>query len=132
MMAAASPARPVLTLIMSDNADFREMYSLYLNTVGVSVAEARDGAEALTIAAQLSPDVIAADLGRANHVVDLCDGLRAQSHTSHIPLIAVTGYSTDSLRAEASAAGCATVIQLPCPPEALLATIYRVLRTPAH
>jgi DNA-binding response OmpR family regulator len=52
---ATGVARPLL-LIVDDNADTREMYSIYLSMCGYNVETAQDGHVAVIKARRLYPD----------------------------------------------------------------------------
>ena len=47
---------------MEDNEDIRQMHGDLFTFVGLRVAEARDGSEAILMSAQLKPDLIIMDM----------------------------------------------------------------------
>src|SRR5687767_12042551 len=50
-------------LVVEDNADSATAVSQFLSTLGYAVEIARNGTEALTVAASLVPDVVFIDIG---------------------------------------------------------------------
>jgi hypothetical protein len=60
--------------------------------------------------------------------VELCRRLRSTPTTSHIPIIALTGHSTEiDDRERAVQAGSDAVLSKPCDPKRLIAELHRVL-----
>ncbi len=57
---------PPLILIADDDADFKEILSAKLLASGYQIAEASDGAEAITKAKNLIPDLIVMDIQMPN------------------------------------------------------------------
>jgi CheY-like chemotaxis protein len=126
-----SGVRRPLALIVDDHADTRDGYALYLLAQGILVVEAQDGAEAVAHAKNLQPDIIATDLTlRDCSGAGLCAQLKKDDITKDIPVIAVTGPAMSAEIASALASGCVAVLVKPCPPDALLSEIKRVLRLP--
>ena len=84
---------PPLILIADDNVDTREMYALYLTTVGYRVETAEDGHEAILRARAMHPDLIVMDL-----TMPKMDGwaaireLQSRAMTAAIPVIVLTGH----------------------------------------
>jgi CheY-like chemotaxis protein len=118
-------AGPVL--LVEDDAASREMYSLAFRMEGFEVVEAQTAAEALEHAASVHPAVVVADvLLPGMDGVDLCARLRQADGMSSLPVVAVTGYPTASLRPEA-ATTFSSILVKPCPPDKLIAEVRRVL-----
>lgn len=57
---------PPLILIADDDADFKEILSAKLLAAGYQIAEAKDGAEAITKAKSLIPDLVIMDIQMPN------------------------------------------------------------------
>lgn len=57
---------PPLILIADDDMDFKEILSAKLLAAGFQIAEAKDGAEAITKAKSLTPDLIIMDIQMPN------------------------------------------------------------------
>jgi CheY-like chemotaxis protein len=110
-----------LVLIADDNGDTRDMYALYLTTVGYNVETAADGREAVVKALTMRPDVIVMDL----HMPGV-DGwramreIRAHPKTATTPIVVLTGHDFKAyLRASAVAEGAHSFLTKPCLPEEL-------------
>jgi CheY-like chemotaxis protein len=114
-------------LVVDDDRDGREMYSATLTMAGFRVEQAMDGFEAVDKGYKLHPDLILMDL-----LMPRLDGwevigwLKNNRNTCEIPIVAVTGAQAEQ-RELAREAGVHSVLVKPCPPEALLGEIRRVL-----
>lgn len=95
-----------LILVVDDSIDNLTMISLDLQQNGYRVATATNGAEALEVAALINPDLIIMDLAMPE-----VDGLestrqiRLDADLKHIPVIAITAFSTDGFRRAAHETG---------------------------
>src|SRR5260370_9876670 len=88
----ASAARP-LVLIVEDNHDLRELYSMYFTSQGFLVDTASDGHSALAHALERRPDLVVTDLSMP-HLGgwEMTRRLKQEPSTAHIPVIACTGH----------------------------------------
>jgi two-component system cell cycle response regulator DivK len=126
-MDAPNESAPMV-LIVDDFDDNRQMYAEYLKYCGFRVAEAADGAEAVTTAIALLPDVVVMDLS-----LPVLDGweatrrLKGDARTRHIPVVALTGHALEGHSQGAREAGCDAFLAKPCLPEKLLETVERML-----
>jgi two-component system, cell cycle response regulator DivK len=117
-----------LVLVVDDDRDGREMYTATLGAAGFRVEQATDGFEAVDKGYKLRPDVILMDL-----LMPRLDGwevigwLKNNRNTCDIPIVAVTGAHAEQ-RELARQAGVHSVLVKPCPPEALLGEIRRLLQ----
>jgi CheY-like chemotaxis protein len=117
-----------LILVVDDYQDAREMYAEYLQFSGFRVAEARNGSEAVERAVALKPDLILMDLSLPG-----MDGweatrrLKADEHTRHIPVVALTGHALAGASDGARKAGCDSFVTKPCLPDALVVEVRRML-----
>ncbi|HEY0512116.1 MAG TPA: ATP-binding protein [Thermoanaerobaculia bacterium] len=101
-------ARPdaLRVLVVDDNADAAELLATSVQMMGHLARVAHDGPTGLRIAAQFRPDVALLDIG-----LPVMDGYELARHLRALPglaavrLIAVTGYSQESDRLDAEAAG---------------------------
>ena len=115
-------------LIVEDQHDLRQLYVQHLTISGFDVIEAANGAEAIERASSGQPDVVIMDLS-----LPIIDGweatktLKADARTSHIPVIALTAHDGAGELERATSAGCNWFIPKPCPPDALIAELRRVL-----
>src|SRR3954464_13826197 len=94
-------------LLVEDNEMNRDMLSRRLQRRGYAVVTAPDGEQGHSLASSESPDLILMDIGLPE-----MDGwevtrlLKSNSHTSHIPIIALTAHALVTDRAKAFEAGC--------------------------
>jgi two-component system cell cycle response regulator DivK len=120
-------ARPLL-LIAEDDSALRGLYVEHLSISGFDVIEAADGAVAIESTSSRQPDVVVMDLS-----LPIIDGweatrrLKSDARTAHIPVVALTAYDTSPELQRAMLAGCDWFIPKPCPPDALVTEIRRVL-----
>jgi CheY-like chemotaxis protein len=108
-------------LVVDDSADIRELWRLWLTFWGFSVHEARNGYDAIQKATELQPDLILMDLWMP--VVDGVEAMRRQkadSRTSHVPVLAVSAQSHAPDSSAALAAGADAFLTKPCDPDRLL------------
>ena len=104
-------------LVVDDYDDAREMYAEFLELAGYRVSQAKNGVEALKKADGLVPDVILMDLSLPD-----MDGIEVMRS---IPVVVVTGHSPENL--EADSLQCDGFVTKPCPPDALVAEVARLL-----
>ena len=94
-------------LLVEDNEMNRDILFRRLEKAGYEVTIAVDGEEAVSKGHSDKPSVILMDLG-----LPKIDGweatrrLKADAETSHIPIIALSGYAMADERQKAFAAGC--------------------------
>jgi two-component system cell cycle response regulator DivK len=102
----ATDQNDYLILVVDDSIDNLTMISLDLQQNGYRVATATNGAEALKVASLINPDLIIMDLAMPE-----VDGLestrqiRQDADLKHIPVIAITAFSTDGFRRAAHETG---------------------------
>jgi len=115
-------------LIVDDFEDNRAMYAEFLRFSGFEVVEASNGIEAIDRAQKQLPDLVVMDLS-----LPVLDGweatrrLKKDPRTRHIPIVALTGHALEGHSEGARQAGCDEFLAKPCLPEALLATVQRML-----
>jgi len=115
-------------LLVDDYRDALDVWEWYLRSQGYDVLTATNGLEAVRLAETNNPDVIVMDLELPG--VSGCEAarrLRASPATTHIPLVAATGYSHERQLAEARAAGFERILIKPCDPSQLVEEIERAL-----
>ncbi|MBD3216601.1 MAG: response regulator [Candidatus Lokiarchaeota archaeon] len=94
-------------LLVEDNEMNRDMLSRRIARRGFEVTTAVDGAEAIAMAKEASPDLILMDMS-----LPTIDGweatrrIKAKPETSAIPIIALTAHAMEGDREKALAAGC--------------------------
>jgi two-component system, cell cycle response regulator DivK len=113
---------------VDDYRDALEMWALYLRSHGYEVLTSEDGLAALRVAQDETPDLVVLDLDLPSlSGTDVARRLRADPLTAKMPLIAVTGHSSDRHRSEALQAGFDTILIKPCDPPGLVREIVRLL-----
>ena len=123
----SNPTTP-LVLVVDDYQDAREMYSEYLKASGFRVAEARTGIEAVAKARELKPDCILMDLSLPG--IDGWEAtrqLKADRATTHIPVVAITGHTSELASRDARAAGCSSFVLKPALPDAVVAEVRKAI-----
>jgi CheY-like chemotaxis protein len=104
------------------------MYAQQLELSGFDVIEAGNGEDAVTRTAADSPDVVLMDVS-----LPVLDGweatrrLKTDERTAHIPIVALTAHDESGDLQRATRAGCDWFVPKPCPPDALIVEIQRVL-----
>jgi len=103
--ADGAPLPPII-LVVEDDADTRELYSVFFEAHGMWVAGAADPAEAIGAVDELRPDLIVTDVGFHGQPLglELIDMLKRHAATANVPVILLSGRSSNSLPA-------ATVVQ---------------------
>jgi CheY-like chemotaxis protein len=123
---SSSTRRKINTvLVVDDFLDLRQVFTEILTREGFAVVEAADGRAAVATARASKPDVIVMDLS-----LPVMDGaqaarvLRSDPATWHIPILAVTGYSS-------AAVGVGPLFEAilikPIDPTELAARVWRAL-----
>ncbi len=123
----ATRARPLI-LLAEDQSDLRHLYSTQLSLCGFDVIEAENGVDAIAHTTDRAPDVVLMDLSLP--VVDGWEAtrrLKSDRRTAHIPVVALTAHDGSAELERATRAGCDWFVPKPCPPDALIAEIRRVL-----
>ena len=119
--------RPLI-LIVEDQSELRALYVQHLTISGFDVIEAGNGEDAVTRGTAQFPDVILMDLS-----LPIVDGweatrrLKADSRTAHIPVVALTAHDGSGELQRATSAGCDWFVPKPCPPDALITEVRRIL-----
>ena len=119
--------QPVV-LIVEDQYDLRQLYAQHLSISGFDVIEAANGAEAIERASSGQPNIVLMDLS-----LPIVDGweatrrLKADARTSHIPVVALTSHDGAGELERATSAGCDWFVPKPCPPDALITELRRIL-----
>ena len=119
--------RPLVVLV-EDQPDLRRLYAEQLTISGFDVVEAGDGADAITHTTALGPDVVLMDLSLPG--IDGWEAttrLKNDERTAHIPVVALTAHDGAGELERATRAGCDWFVPKPCPPDALIVEVRRVL-----
>jgi two-component system, cell cycle response regulator DivK len=124
---AAQRRRP-LVLIVEDQSELRRLYAQQFSLSGFDVIEAGNGADAIEHTTAHAPDVVLMDLSLP--VVDGWEAtrrLKSDLRTAHIPVVALTAHDGSGELQRATRAGCDWFVPKPCPPDALITEVRRVL-----
>jgi CheY-like chemotaxis protein len=117
-------------LLVEDNEMNRDMLSRRLKRNGYDVVIAIDGQQGVDMAASEAPDLILMDMSLP--VIDGWEAtrrLKGDARTSHIPVVALTAHDGSGELQRATRAGCDWFVPKPCPPDALVTEVRRVLET---
>jgi len=117
-----------LVLIVDDNWDTRELYSLYFRSQGYAVSTAHDGRQGVDLALTSRPDVIVMDLSMPGlDGIAATRKLRRDPRTHRLPILILTGYPARAIQSGALEAGADAFLTKPCLPEDLERQVRRVL-----
>ncbi|MBM7503227.1 response regulator [Agromyces aurantiacus] len=108
-------------LVADDDAQLQRALRITLGSRGYEVLAARDGAEAIDLAANAHPDLILLDLGMPN--VDGMDVIRAVRAWSKVPIVVLSGRTDSAEKVEALDAGADDYVTKPFAMDELLARI---------
>ena len=117
-----------LVLLVEDQSDLRQLYAQELAFSGFDVIEAENGEDAIARTSSAVPDVVLMDLSLP--VIDGWEAtrrLKNDSRTAHIPIVALTAHDGSGELQRATRAGCDWFVPKPCPPDALITEVRRVL-----
>jgi len=121
-------AKRLRILVVEDNADSRELYTLVLTRAGFEVKGAVDGEQALEMLDQCDPDLLITDIQTPNlSGIDLIRRIRANENWAKLPIIAVTAFGPDQL-AHAALHGATRVLRKPFEPNRLLSAVFELTR----
>jgi two-component system, cell cycle response regulator DivK len=116
-------------LVVEDHDDNLQILRDLLGSAKYDMVEARDGQQALIVAARHLPDLILMDIQ-----LPLLDGyevtrrLKADPALKAVPIIVITSYALSGDEEKAYAAGCDAYVSKPYDPIALLEMIRQFFR----
>jgi CheY-like chemotaxis protein len=118
-----------LVLVVDDHVDSRDLLAAVLREIGVSLAEAGTGKEALErLRAWPVPRLVLLDLSLPDcHGTDVVKAIKSDPQTTGIPVIALSASVTDADKAAAAAAGCEGFIEKPALPDDVVEMVRRTL-----
>ena len=115
-----APHHSLRVLVVDDDADTLDSLSRLLSRCGHETRTARDGPEALAVAAGFRPDVAVLDLGLPGmDGYEVARRLRQDAELKRVPLIAMTGYSREEDRSRSREVGIDQHLVKPVEPEKL-------------
>lgn len=115
-----------LILVVEDDATMQKMALKILRSRGFSAGLARNGREAVAMAANLKPGLILMDLSLPEmNGWEATRALKADPALARIPVVAITAHAMVGDRETALAAGCAECLTKPYELEDLIALVER-------
>ncbi|MBP6011272.1 MAG: phosphate regulon transcriptional regulator PhoB [Alphaproteobacteria bacterium] len=122
-------ARKPLILIVEDEAPLMTLLRYNVEKEGYRAVEARDGEDALMLAAEETPDLVLLDwmLPRVSGI-EVCRRLRGRSETRNVPIIMLTARGEEADRVRGLDMGADDYITKPFSMTELLARVRAVLR----
>lgn len=120
-------------LVVDDERNIRHMLRIMLEMSGYTVIEAADGMDALETAVLTKPDLIILDVIMPNlDGLSVCNQLKTNRTTAHIPILMMSGDSTSKQNEDAFEACADQFIRKPFQFDQLLAHIKQVLKKPVE
>src|SRR5437868_2091827 len=108
-------------LIVEDNTELLELLRLSLKQAGFCVITAANGVEALKKARTVSPDLVVLDLVLPElDGFAVCEALKRGSETASIPVIMLTGLTSEFTRFAGLESGANEYVTKPINPNQLL------------
>ena len=119
-------------LVVEDEPNQVELIEFNLNSQGYEVVVARDGEEALNLAAEENPDLILLDwmLPKVSGI-EVCRQLRRSKMTREIPIVILTARSEESDKIRGLDIGADDYITKPYSIKELLARVRAAMRRPS-
>jgi CheY-like chemotaxis protein len=120
---------PAIALLMEGRNNFRTAYSEALRLAGLTVTEARDVQQALDAVSTIQPTIIVAgfDSETRDDCLSLCRAMKADPHTTRIPIVLTTPDPSADNVALATDPGVLVLTLMPSDGAKLTAAINGVL-----
>ena len=113
-------------LLVEDERKLRELVRSYLERAGFAVLSSESGAEAISLAASASPDLVVLDLGLPDVPGEtVARELRANGHT---PILMLTARSAEEDRIRGLELGADDYVTKPFSPRELVLRVQAILR----
>ena len=120
-------------LVVDDDRSVAKFIETNLRLEGFDVRIAHDGDDALESVQREAPDLVLLDWGMPRmDGIEVCEKLRADPHTAHIPVMMVTGRSRAVDKVMGLTAGADDYIVKPFDPLELIARVRATLRRNAE
>ena len=113
-------------LVVDDELDVVELIARTLRDDGFEVICAHDGISALDLVSLEKPDLAIVDIMMpmmSGH--EVCEQIKANPQTNHIPVICVSSAHTPDARAQSLRMGASTLVVKPFMPAELVAQVRR-------
>jgi CheY-like chemotaxis protein len=122
---SASTARKKI-LIIDDQPDVLRVLTLSLRHLGYETCEASDAGAGIRMSFIENPDLIVMDVSLPDSSgLETAKRIKDNSQTSHIPIVACSGWKSDEILAQAEEAGIVEFLSKPISPELLAAVIEK-------
>lgn len=119
--------RKQIVLVVEDNENERELYTLLLEMKGFKVKSVDTGQGALAELQRDPPDIILTDIAMPNmNGLDLVRQIKSRTELASIPIIVMTAFDDHYLK-WAECMGATKTISKPFEPDDLFMTILKVL-----
>jgi CheY-like chemotaxis protein len=116
-------------LLVDDNSEWLELLRLNFKQAGFSIATARNGLEALKKARSVEPDAVVLDLVLPElDGFAVCETLRRSEATAKIPVIMLTGLTSEMTRCAGLESGATEFVTKPASLEHLLSRVKHWIR----
>ena len=93
-------------IVVEDTFDDQQLASAILSHSGIDVRIAQNGRECIDLLDQIDPTLIVTDLAMPDmDGWEMLKALRSNTHTDHIPVVAVTAYDSVDVAHDAQKAG---------------------------
>ncbi len=120
-------------LIVDDDPDIRKIMTRFLSAKDYEVAVASDGFEAGTKVMDFNPDLLVLDLIMPGiDGFEVCKRIKKNPRTSHIKVLAITGYDTEENRDRIMEAGVDGYLAKPIERDRLLEEVEVLLAGFGH
>jgi two-component system, OmpR family, phosphate regulon response regulator PhoB len=116
-------------LLVEDDAALAELLIWHFEREGYAVRHTPDGEEALTMAAERTPDIVLLDWMIDNLAgIEVCRRLRRADDTANVPIIMLTARGEEEDRVRGLTTGADDYVTKPFSPRELIARVTAVLR----
>ena len=116
-------------LIVDDSSALREMVSGLLAKAGMTILEAKDGAEAQKKITVSAPDLVILDIVMPNmNGYELCRWIKTNPSTKDLPVVICSSKSEDFDRYWGMKQGADAYIAKPFRPDEMVETVKQLLR----
>jgi CheY-like chemotaxis protein len=122
-----APLRRKKILIIDDHSDVRRVLTITLRHLNYETCEAANASEGIKMSLAENPDLILMDLSLPDSSgLATAKRIKEDSKTSHIPIVACSGWKSDEIEAQAAEAGIVEFLAKPISPEQLAELIEKL------
>ncbi|NPD16188.1 response regulator [Xinfangfangia sp. D13-10-4-6] len=114
-------------LAIDDSLTIRTLLRQAMENAGFDCATANDGADGVSMFAEVDPDVVITDINMPRlDGFGVIEAIRSGTHNSRVPILVLSTESGDALKARARAAGATGWLVKPFEDLQLIAVLRRV------